>query len=114
MFITTTGTAGEMAVSWVTIGSAAGSETVEYGPSKSLGSSTTATSSVFTDGGKVDAMRIHVATLTGLKDATQYFYTVAGDATVRSFTAAPQRDGGNVYGVVADFGYVNDVAMVRG
>jgi hypothetical protein len=113
VFITTTGTAGEMAVSWVTLGTAAGSETVEYGPSQSLGSTATATSSVFTDGGSVDAMRIHVATLTGLAPATAYYYTVAGDKDVRSFTSAPQRAGGNVYGVVADFGYTNDVAMVR-
>ena len=110
-FITTTGVAGEMAVSWVTAGSAASSEVVAFGTrSGALSSNATGTSSVFTDGGAIDAITIHVATLTGLAAATQYFYQVPGGAEL-AFTNQPARAGGAVNAILADFGFVNDVAM---
>lgn len=55
-------------------------------------------------------MRIHTAKMTGLKPNTEYAYQVEGGDKA-SFVAAPERDGGNVYAVLADFGYVNDVAL---
>ena len=39
------------------------------------------------------------------------YYTIAGNTTVYSATYAPQRPGGKVYAIFADFGLVDDYAI---
>jgi hypothetical protein len=100
-----------MAVSWVTIGTASTSETVNYGVNKgSLSQAVTGHSSVYSEG-MATPIRIHDAVMTNLEPNTVYYYQVQGDSTVRSFTAQPQRPGGKVYAVLADLGYSNAVSL---
>jgi len=111
VWITTTGKPGEMAVSWATQGAGAASEAVAYGPTPALALAATAASSVYSDS-MATPIRIHIATLTGLLDNTRYYYAVGGNTTgVRSFTSAPQRPGGKIYAVFADFGVADDYSL---
>ena len=109
-WITTTGVAGEMAVSFV---SSQTVSSVSYGLTKaSLNSTAVGTNTLFNDGGVITAIRIHIVILRGLAPNTAYYYTCNGDATIRSFVNEPAvRPTGKVYAVFADLGLVNNVAL---
>lgn len=113
VLITTTSADGELTVSWTTMGSDETPEFVTYSANARLSKArnATSTSSVFDDSGNVAPRRIHQATLTGLAPNAPVYYTLAGNETVYSATYAPQRAGGKVYAVFADFGYVDDYAL---
>jgi len=48
--------------------------------------------------------------LNGLMPNTRYWYNVEGMTEVFSFINAPEREGGNVYALMGDFGTRNDIS----
>ena len=109
VFITATGKAGEMAVSWVTQTAAAADETVLFGASPSSLTQTATGSSEVLSQLMDTPIRIHVATLTGLPDNATVFYAPGGGAGgTFSFVSAPARPGGTEYAIFGDLGLADD------
>jgi acid phosphatase type 7 len=115
VLLTTTGAAGEFAVSWVTSTAAETSESVLYGshPNGNGHMEITARSFVFDDDGSISARRIHVARMTGLQPNVDVVYSLGGNATMFKATYAPIRPGGKVYAVLADLGLEDNYALPR-
>ena len=87
---------------------------VRFGTSENaLTTNVTATAKSFTGNGWTGIM--NAALLTGLAPLTKYYYIVGNDkegwSQLESFVNAPKRAGGDVYAILADFGYLNDESL---
>ena len=111
VWITLTGKAGEMAVSWVTSSAAAANEIVLFGVEPdSLTLSATGTSAVLTT--EMDTpIRIHVAVLTVLPDNATVYYDAGAAGRTLSFTSSPARPGGFEYAIFGDLGLADDYSL---
>lgn len=105
-----TGVVGEMMVDYVKTG-VASCDTIAYWglSSTSMPSSSNGTARVFGD------RTLHTVKLSGLQRDKTWYYRVGDDkcgwSDVHSFSYMPQREGGAIYAVYADFGFENAVSM---